>query len=134
MRLHTFCRHHDEFIWQLAKALEAIAEEMGLAQRYEPRRLLKAKEYRAAVIAAMTLLESTLRQRLNKPSPEAVRRPMSMRQLLELAIKEGIAQDHYQDVLVWTKLRNDAVHTGRRVSRQEAQAVVEGVERIIDAT
>jgi hypothetical protein len=124
----------DEFIWQLAKALEAIAEEMGLAQRYEPRRLLKAKEYRAAVIAAMTLLESTLRQRLNKPSPEAVRRPMSMRQLLELAIKEGIAQDHYQDVLVWTKLRNDAVHTGRRVSRQEAQAVVEGVERIIDAT
>jgi hypothetical protein len=41
----------DEFIWQLAKALEAIAEEMGLAQRYEPRRLLKAKEYRAAVIA-----------------------------------------------------------------------------------
>ncbi len=34
-----------------AKALEAIAEEMGLAQRYEPRRLLKAKEYRAAVIA-----------------------------------------------------------------------------------
>jgi len=95
-----------------AKALEAIAEEMGLAQRYEPRRLLKAKEYRAAVIAAMTLLESTLRQRLNKPSPEAMRRPMSMRQLLELAIKEGIAQDHYQDVLVWTKLRNDAVHNG----------------------
>jgi hypothetical protein len=124
----------NEFVWQLGRTLEVIAEEMGLAQRYEPRRLLEAKEYRAAVIAAMTLLESTLRQRLNKPSPEAERRPTSMRRLLELATREGMAQDHYQDALVWMKLRNDAVHTGRRVSRQEAQAVVEGVERIIDAT
>jgi SIR2-like domain len=125
----------NEFVGKLGQALEAIAEEMGLAQqRYEPRRLLEAKEYRAAVIAAMTLLESTLRQRLNKPSLEAVRRPMSMRQLLEAAAKEGITQDYYQDALVWAKLRNDAVHTGRRVSRQEAQTVVEGVERIIDAT
>jgi hypothetical protein len=81
----------------------------------------------------MTLLESTLRQLLNKPPLEAVRRPMSMRQLLDLALKQGIAPDYYQDVLVWTKLRNDVVHRGRRVSRQEAQAVVEGVERIINA-
>jgi hypothetical protein len=123
----------NEFVSQLAKALEAIAEKMGLAQRREPRRLFEAKEYRAAVIAAMTLLESTLRQRLNTPSLEPVRRPMSLRQLLEFAVKEGIAGDYYQDVLGWTKLRNDVVHGGRRVSRQEAQAVVEGVERIIDA-
>jgi len=36
---------------------------------------------------------------------------MTMRQLLELASKEGIARDYYQDALVWMKLRNDAVHT-----------------------
>jgi SIR2-like domain len=123
----------DEFVWLLAKALEAIAEEMGIAQRYEPRRLFEAKEYRAAVISAMMLLESTLRQQFDKPSLEAVRRPMSMRQLLEFAVKEGIAGNYYEDVLRWTKLRNDVVHRGRRVSRHEAQAVVESVERIIDA-
>ncbi|MCS3727546.1 SIR2 family NAD-dependent protein deacylase [Bradyrhizobium betae] len=121
-----------EFVWQIAKALEAIAEEMGFAQRYEPRRLFETKEYRAAVISAMALLESTLRQRLNKPPLESVRRPLSMRQLLDLAVSEGMAID-YQDVLVWTKLRNDVVHRGKRVSRQEAQAVLEGVERIMDA-
>jgi len=55
-----------------------------------------------------------------------------MRHLLELAAKEGIARDYYEDVLIWTKLRNDVVHGGRRVSRQEAQTIVEGVERIID--
>ena len=123
----------NEFVWQLAEALEAIAKEMGLAQRNEPRRLFEAKEYRAAVIAAMTLLESTLRQRLNKHPLEAVRRPMSMRQLLELAANKGIAPDHYEDFLVWTNLRNAVVHGERRVSRQEAQAVVEGVERFIEA-
>jgi hypothetical protein len=128
-----FLSDDHEFVGQLAKALEAIAEEMGLAQSNEPRRLFEAKEYRAAVIAAMTLLESTLRQRLDKQFLEAMRRPLSMRQLLLLALKEGIAQDYPEDVLVWTKLRNDVVHMGRRVSRQEAQAVVEGVEQIINA-
>lgn len=123
-----------EFVWQLAHALEAIALEMGLAQRNEPRRLFEAKEYRAAVIAAMTLLESTLRQRLNKPSREAVRRPMSLRQLLEVAGQEGISKDYRDNVLAWTKVRNDAVHTAKRVTRQEAQAIVEGVEQIVDAT
>ncbi len=68
------------FIFELAGVLQAIANEMGLAQILEPRRLFEAKEYRAAVIAAMTLLEATLRQRLNKPAREALQRPMSMRQ------------------------------------------------------
>jgi hypothetical protein len=98
-----------EFVSQLAKALDAIAEEMGLAQRHEPRRLFEAKEYRAAVIAAMTLLESELRQRLNTRF-ETVSRPMSLRHLLDFAAKEGMAWN--QDVLGWAKLRNDVVHGG----------------------
>jgi hypothetical protein len=40
-------------------------------------------------------------------------------------------QDDYETVLAWSKLRNDAVHRGTPVSRQDAKAVVEGVERII---
>lgn len=124
-----------EFVWQLAKELEAIAQEMGLAQRREPIRLFEAKEYRAAVIAAMTLLESTLRQGLNnKASLIGARRPINMRHLLDFAVSEGgIAQTDYQEISAWSKLRNDVVHGGRRVSRQEAQAVVEGVQRIIAA-
>ena len=122
---------NDEFIWQLGHAFETLAMEMGLAQRQEPRRLLDAKEFRAAVISAMTLLETTLRQRLNKPAREAVNRPMSIRQLMSRAVEEGMPQYYYELVLGWSKLRNDAVHTGRPVSRQDAKAVVEGVERII---
>jgi hypothetical protein len=121
-----------QFIFDLAFALEVMANEMGLAQNLEPRRLFEAKEYRAAVIAAMTLLEATLRRRLNKAVREAVQRPMSMRQLLRQAFEEDILQDiPNEEVMRWTKLRNDAVHTGKSVSRSEARIVVEGVERIL---
>ena len=53
----------EEFLVQeLAYIFAAVAEELGIALIYfEPRRLFEAKEYRAAVISAMTLLEATLR-------------------------------------------------------------------------
>lgn len=119
------------FVFQLAEAFRVLANEMGLAQNLEPRRLFEAKEYRAAVIAAMTLLEATLRERLNKPVRETMQRPMSMRQLLSRAAEDNILQDSYEQVLGWTKVRNDAVHTAKPVSRSEAKIIVEGVERIL---
>jgi HEPN domain-containing protein len=119
------------FVYELGNALQALSDAMGLAQNLEPRRLFEAKAYRAAVTAAMTLLEVTLRQRLSKPGLEAVPRPMSMRQLLRLASEKNLLQDSYDEVLLWTKLRNDAVHTAKPISRNEAKAVVEGVERIL---
>ncbi len=119
------------FVWEVAQHLQNLAGEMGFAQRLEPRRLLDAKEYRAAVISAMTLLETDLRQRLNKAPRDTVRRPMSMRQLLELAREQGLVDLVDGDLSQWTKLRNDAVHTGRTVTRNEAKLVVEGVERIV---
>jgi len=79
----------------------------------------------------MTLLETDLRQRLNKAPRDTVRRPMSMRQLLGLAKEQGLVDLVDGDVSEWTKLRNDAVHTGRPVTRNEAKLVVEGVERIV---
>lgn len=119
------------FVQDLARHLQHLADQMGFAQRQEPRRLLEAKEYRAAVISAMTLLETDLRQRLNKAPREAVRRPMSMRQLLDLAREQGLANFDYGQLPEWTKIRNEAVHTGRPVTRNEAKLVVEGVERIV---
>jgi hypothetical protein len=120
-----------QFVWDLARHLQRLADEMGFAQRQEPRRLLEAKEYRAAVISAMTLLETDLRRRLNKAPRDAVRRPMSMRQLFDLAKEQGLVDLPYGHLSEWIKIRNDAVHTGRPVTRNEAKLVVEGVERIV---
>lgn len=120
-----------DFVYELGHALELISSEMGIAQKNEPRRLFDAKEYRAAVISAMTLLETVLRQHFNKTAVEMERRPLPLRQLLQVATRERQLEIDFGSFNNWMKLRNDAVHTGKSVTRQEAKAVVEAVEKIV---
>jgi hypothetical protein len=105
-----------------------------IEQSIEPRRLYAAREYRAAVIAAMTLFEATLRQWLNKTPWEEAQRPMSLRQLLYQAKEAGVRLPPDPEISAWIRLRNEVVHSGRVVTRNEARAVVEGVERLLDIT
>ncbi len=78
------------FIADLAGLLTGIAEETGLERNLEPERLFDAKEYRAAVISAMTLLEARLREKLNKVPWPQTSRPLSMRSLVDQGIERGI--------------------------------------------
>lgn len=124
----------DAFIEQLAEKLREIAADMGIDRNQEPRRLLEAKEYRAAVISAMTLLEAWLRDQLNKGTWTDVRRPASLRQLLDLGATHGVIQLRPADahrLANWIKVRNEAVHTGNPVSRTVATEIVEGVLNLI---
>jgi hypothetical protein len=122
----------EPFVEALGNALREIAEDIGVGRQAEPTRLLQAKEYRAAVIAAMTLLEARLREYLGKePWPE-VRNPLSMRSLLRRATeREVLRGGQYEQLLGWMKLRNEVVHSGREVSRAQATEIVNGVLEII---
>ncbi|RDV01889.1 SIR2 family protein [Undibacter mobilis] len=120
------------FVQALGIYLQRLADEMGLVQRLEPGRLFEAKEYRAAVISAMTLLETTLRRRLDKAPRDAVRRPMSVRQLVDLARERELVHENFGRISEWTKIRNDAVHSGKPVTRSEAKSIVDGVAQIVD--
>jgi hypothetical protein len=83
----------------------------------------------------MTNLEATLRERLDKQSWTDVRRPLALRSLVEKAILSQVLPPDSRDlVFSWIKLRNEAVHTPRLVSRTEAKAVVDGVERLLGLT
>ncbi|WJI46955.1 SIR2 family protein [Mesorhizobium sp. C120A] len=122
-----------EFVRALGREFARLAQEMGYAQNLEPRRLFEAKEYRPAVIAAMSLLEAELRQRLDKEPWDKVEGPMSMRQLFIRALRSNrVTNVGEAQIDSWLKLRNTAVHTTLPVGRNEAKAVVEGVERILD--
>ncbi|MEI9431821.1 SIR2 family protein [Mesorhizobium sp. Cs1299R1N3] len=121
-----------EFVRALGLEFARLAQEMGNVQNLEPRRLFDAKEYRAAVIAAMSLLEAKLRQRLDKEPWEKVEKPASMRQLVGRATQADLIQNVAdQEISNWIKLRNAAVHSALPLGRNEAKAVVEGVERIL---
>ena len=118
----------DGFIADLNGILRRIAAETGIERQAEPKRLFDAKEYRAAVISAMTLLEATLRERLNKSPWPQVRRPMSMRSLIDHAVEQNIIQPVLKTQIdSWIRLRNEVVHSSIAIGKAQAREMIDGV-------
>ena len=97
----------------------------------ETDRLLQAKEYRAAVISAITRLEVALKRRLDIPmGPRG--RAMPIGHIIRLAGQEELLGRHGPDeVFQWLRVRNDAVHHQAPVSPKVARQIVSAVEEIV---
>jgi hypothetical protein len=111
MRQETWVAEPEVFVTQLLAYLRDFAPNTEELRSAEARRLLDAKEYRAAVIAAMTHLEATLRERVGRtPRLESrLWRPVSIRSLVEDAIEQGLINPSYRSsVDQWTRIRNRA--------------------------
>lgn len=97
----------------------------------EPRRLLNKKEYKAAVISAMTLLEVHIRQRL-EIIKETTLRTKPLPTLFNLALENQIINDQqYLNIKLWSDTRNKLVHTKSTVTANDAKKIVNGVYEII---
>jgi hypothetical protein len=111
---------------RLIRVLREVVPVSG--RRDEAQRLLESGEYRAAVIAAMSYLEGTLRQMLSKPDWGNVDRPMSLRSLVRLGVqRQIIRQVNEGRISEWMQIRNRAVHSDMTVTREQAQTIVDGV-------
>lgn len=120
----------DPFINTLGEWLADVAQELEPSFSHEPRRLLQAKEYRAAVIAAITYLETSLRERLDLPKSEK-RRIISVREMLNIAHnQELLGKYEVKQILEWLKVRNSVVHGGTNVPVRTARQIVNGVSEI----
>jgi hypothetical protein len=97
----------------------------------EPLRLLESNETRAAAVSAISLLESVLRRRVDLPrasSPKA----MSLRELVSLASSQGLlGENSIADIQDWLKVRNDIVHSAKSISKEKAEAIVNGVSQVV---
>jgi hypothetical protein len=125
-------RDPEGFIADLIGILRGIAAQMGVDRQAEPQRLFEAKEYRAAVISAMTLLEAKLRERLNKVPWPQTRRPLSIRSLIDHAVEQGIIPEELRSRLdSWMRTRNEVVHSSISISRAQASEIVNEVTRLI---
>ncbi len=100
----------------------------------EAHRLLHAKEYRAAVISAISHLETTIRNRddlQTQPIRGRGRKFIPFRQRLVMASDEDLLRkSEVQRILRWLKIRNDVVHKHTAVSAREARQIVKGIEEI----
>lgn len=93
----------------------------------EPLRLLSVREYRAAVISAITHLESLLRTGLEKEE-KLPGRAYSLGPLAEFAaIRKLLTATEYQRIRDWMRIRNMAVHSQENVGRAKATEIVHGV-------
>lgn len=120
----------DDGLEVLVKALKPLlVTEENRAE--EAIRLLSAGEYRAAVVSAIGLLEDGMRRSLDKPVWSSVRRPMSMRQLIDLCFAEK-GLPYPAEIKDWVQVRNRAVHENTQVSRAEAEDIVQGVQRLLN--
>lgn len=118
------------FLDILLEWLTVVARDLEPAFSHEPRRLLQAREYRAAVIAAITYLETSLRDRLNIQVSQggkiiAIREMLNVMRRQELLGKYEVSQ-----VMEWLRVRNSVVHTNAPVSAKVARQIVEGVAEI----
>lgn len=122
----------ESFLERVREWFTSSAEEIGQRISNEPIRLLDAREYRAAIIASITLLESWLRQKLIQMDA-LPRRSYSIRRMVEVAQQRGvIASSDLHDILEWLSIRNEVVHSPAKVSRERAQAIVYGVMHMIE--
>jgi len=117
----------EEFLFKVLAWFATAAERLQPSLADEPRRLLESHEYRAAVIAAITLLESNLRNRLDIPRISSTK-SLSFRSLLEQAHAQNLLGNFpTQTVLEWLRVRNQVVHWQYRVTQEEAERIVQGV-------
>jgi hypothetical protein len=122
----------DDFVNNLTNLLRQLIPQSEQSRAVEARRLFGAREYRAAVIAAMTHLESSVRERLDKEPWTDVRRPMSISALLDSAVeKQMVSREDSSSIRKWISIRNRAVHTSEPVTKAEARDIVDGVQRIL---
>jgi hypothetical protein len=93
----------------------------------EPLRLLVAREYRAAVISAITHLESLLRSALEKEE-RLLGRAYSLGPLADLAARRELLTDQeHMRIRDWTRVRNMVVHSQDNVTKAKATEIVHGV-------
>lgn len=122
-----------EFLLEVGQWFAAAAQRLRPMLFDEPVRLLHAREYRAAVIAAISLLEVTLRHRLEMTDTISGRKT-ALTSMLEDALRQGLLGDVLvARVLAWVRTRNMVVHSQISIRKSTAEEIVNGVLRIAKA-
>ena len=97
----------------------------------EPKRLFKHKEYNAAIISAIKLLEIRLTKEwlLREKGEHGSSAVIPLTQLIKIVGNQyGVNTER---VLKWASMRNRVVHSEYRATREKCKEIVEGVYELI---
>lgn len=117
----------DMFIARLNDWFGLAAADTRPRLEEEPTRLLRAKEYRAAIIAAISVLEKRLRERLGQRRFDT-KKSFAITPMIDDAVQGAIITPEQRDQLKkWLRTRNVAVHLEGDVNAAQATEIVNGV-------
>lgn len=123
----------DNFIEQLTLWFNNKSEFFRETYEDEPNRLLIKKEYRAAIVSVFTLFEIKLKE-VVPAIKEFIeeRRPLTIHQLLKIAVDlKLINKNEYYKIREWSQIRNQLVHTDKKINHNQAKSIVKGIYNII---
>ncbi len=118
------------FLERIEDFFRNAAEEVSGEAESEPERLLAKKEYRAAVISAITLLENSCRRHLGKTQFRDYR--YSLVRVLDVMFKEErLDQRRYAVLREALQARNLLVHTDETIRPSTAKKLVNEVMAVV---
>jgi SIR2-like domain len=122
-----------DFLDSLHAWFNEVAQTIAPGLAEEPTRLLGKREYRAAVIAAVSFLESRLKAHLSTQIAETKgRSALGLGRVARLAADVGLLRpDDLERLMGWSTTRNLAVHSEASVDRKTASDVVRGVSELV---
>lgn len=129
----------EPFVAHIDRWLSAASDRLQPQLREEPRRLLKLKEYRAALISAIALLESQLRSQLPIPASNFSPLHTPLSQLLKVAESYRILRSNeLAELRSAVQLRNVIVHSPGQIEvspvdvNKKVQLILEVLGRLGD--
>lgn len=110
---------------------KSVTDPMSLTYEKEPKRLLDKKEYKAAVISAMTLLEVKMKKLIYN-SDEISGSQTSFNSIYSIAKDRNmIDSNQFLEIKEWGSVRNKLVHSNDTIKVGDAKKIVNGVYDII---
>ncbi|WP_157226008.1 SIR2 family NAD-dependent protein deacylase [Rhodococcus sp. AW25M09] len=122
----------DEFVQRFRDWLTSLTRE-EIVDNAEPERLLGHREYGAALISAVSLLEVTLSERFAAQARESPR-PSPLRSMLKEAERQElfISVKEQQSIEEAVNRRNQTIHTTAAISGTDSRRLVNAIRQFVD--
>lgn len=123
----------DTFESSFDKVFSSLTSQMKEMLFQEPARLFEKKEYKSAIISAISLLEQSLLQKIEKNKFFVSHRIISLSKIIDIAFEgQLIDKKEHSSIKNWNRLRNRAVHKyDSIVQRKQAEELIQGINLII---
>jgi uncharacterized protein YutE (UPF0331/DUF86 family) len=123
----------DEIKNKFENEIRSISDSLLHTLENEPKRLFEKKEYRAAVISAISLLETELHGLYANKNMTNEYRDKSQRNIYDYLNMLGYSNVKRHDSLKeWINIRNKLVHTKEKINARKAKEIVCGIYEILD--